>query len=291
MKKNILRAYTKSRLKSEILFLMPGALGLAVFFIAPFCLSLYYAFMSKPKGGTFVGLSHYIALFQNSSYKNGLFNTVRFIAISVPLTMCLSLISAIMIRKIKTHKTQKLISLFFLMPLVIPSGSTVFFWKSLFAYDGTLNGILNKIGLETINFLDTNWALAVMALIFIWKNIGYTMVLYRAGLSNIPKDFYEAASVDGAGSCRTFVYITLPSLMSTSVLASLMTIINSFKVFREIYLITGTYPHQSIYTLQHFMNNQFSSFNYPRLTSATTVLVVIITLFTQTLLKLERKVT
>jgi len=140
-----------------------------------------------------------------------------------------------------------------------------------------------------VNWLDSFLALPVMILIFLWKNCGYNMVLFLAGLGNIPKDYYEAAWMDNASSLQVFKHITVPCLLPTGILALIMSIINSFKIFREIYLITGNYPQEGIYTLQHFMNNMFISLNYPRLTSATAVLVVIIVLFTQFLLHLERK--
>jgi multiple sugar transport system permease protein len=116
------------------------------------------------------------------------------------------------------------------------------------------------------------------------------MVLFLAGLKNIPKDYYEAAWIDSVSSGKIFVHITIPCLIPTGIVSLIMSIINSFKIFREIYLITGNYPHESMYTLQHFMNNMFVSLNYPRLTSATTVLILIIALFTQFLLRTERRI-
>lgn len=277
----------KRRIPAGTWFVLPGLLGFIMFYIWPFCISLGYAFLSKPVNGAFVGLKNFIELFVNRAYLKGLGNTLRFIAISVPLNMGLSLVIAMMIGKLKKHR--ELFSLVFLIPLVIPSGSMVFFWKSLFSYDGALNGLLNAAGIQKINWLDSSLALFVMVLIFIWKNLGYNMVLYLAGLGNIPREYYEAAAVDGASPPQVFLGITLPQLAPTSALVLIMSIINSFKVFKEIYLITGSYPHDSIYTLQHFMNNMFSSLNYPRLTAATTVLVVLIAAFTQSLLRLERR--
>jgi multiple sugar transport system permease protein len=166
----------------------------------------------------------------------------------------------------------------------------VFFWKTLFSYEGALNGLLNNLGIGKINWLDSFLALPVMILIFLWKNCGYNMVLFLVGLENIPKDYYEAAWMDNASAFGIFRHITIPCLLPTGVLALIMSVINSFKIFREIYLITGSYPEENIYTLQHFMNNMFASLNYPRLTSATAVLVIIMVIFTQGLLKLERKV-
>ncbi|MDR2793342.1 MAG: sugar ABC transporter permease [Treponema sp.] len=269
-----------------ILCLLPGLAGFTLFFIGPFCISLVYAFMDRP-AGHFVGTANFVSLFHNKAFLRGLINTVRFIGISVPVNIGGSLIVALLIRGIP--KRRSLYTLIFLIPFVIPSGSMAFFWKSFFSFNGVLNGLLHTAGLNTINWLDSNLALAVMIMIFIWKNIGYTMVLYLAGLGNIPQEHYEAADIDGASLVQRFLYITLPCLMPVSVAAVIMSIANSFKIFREIYLITGSYPHESIYTLQHFMNNMFLSLNYSRLTAATTVLVIIIAAVTQLLLHVERE--
>jgi len=268
-------------------FLLPGLLGFFVFFILPFCFSFVFAFMDKPVDGSFAGFDNFIGLFKSRAYVRGLLNTIRFIGISAPLNMALSLGIALLINRVP--KNREWFSLVFLIPLVIPSGSMVFFWRSFFSYDGALNGFLRFLGLEKINWFDSNLALPVMILIFLWKNCGYNMVLFLAGLGNIPRDYYEAAMIDNASPFRCFLHITLPCLLPITVLTLIMSVINSFKIFREIYLITGNYPHESIYALQHFMNNMFASLNYPRLTSATAVLVIIIAFFTQFLLRMERQ--
>jgi len=268
-------------------FVLPGLLGFCVFFVFPFFLSMVYAFMDKPIGGSFVGFANFSSLFQNRAYLRGLTNTVRFISISTPLNLLVSLGIAMLI--IRLTKGREWFSLVFLVPLVIPSGAMVFFWKAFFSYEGALNGILHSFGIAKIAWLDSFLALPVMIFIFLWKNCGYNMVLFLAGLGNIPKDYYEAAWMDNASSFQAFASITLPCLLPTTILAMIMSIINSFKIFREIYLITGNYPEEGIYTLQHFMNNMFSSLNYPRLTSATAALVIIIAVLTQFLLYLERR--
>lgn len=270
------------------LFILPGLLGFIVFFIWPFLISLGYAFVDKPVNGVFVGLQNFIGLFQNEPYLKGLKNTATFIGISVPLNMLLSLAVAMLINKAKKYKAAFI--LIFLIPLVIPSGSMVFFWKILFSYDGYINYILSLIGVAKINWLETEYSQIVIAVIFIWKNLGYNMVLFIAGLNNIPKDYYDATHIDGANSWQSFRHITIVYLMPTFMLVLIMSIINSFKVFKEVYLLMGNYPHESVYTLQHFMNNMFYSLNYPKLATATSVLVLGITILTQFLFKLERKV-
>lgn len=270
-----------------MLFLAPGIIGFGMFYIWPFCVSLYYSTLSRPVNGVFVGVKNYVEMFQNAAYLKGLTNTVRFIGISVPLSMALSLMLALVIKNMLRNK--EFFTLLFLIPLVIPSGSMVTFWKTLLARDGALNGLLHAFGYAGQNWLDSDLTFWVIVAIFTWKTLGFNMILFISGLVSIPVEYYEAARVDGARPSQVFFRITLPQLSAFVVLIVILSIINSFKVFREIYLLTGSYPHESIYTLQHFMNNMFASLNYPKLTTATTILVVLITALTQSLLRLERR--
>jgi len=278
---------SSSFLSQGFIFVLPGFFGFCIFFLFPFGLSMIYAFMDKPIDGSFIGFANFSSLFQNRAYIRGLVNTIRFIGISAPLNLIFPLCIAILLKRI--IKGRKWFSLVFLIPLVIPCGSMVFFWKTLFSYEGALNGLLNNFGIVKVSWLDSFIALPVMIFIFLWKNCGYNMVLFLAGLGNIPKDYYEAAWMDNASSFQVLTRITLPCLLPTGILALIMSVINSFKIFREIYLITGSYPRENIYSLQHFMNNMFASLNYPKLTSATAVLVIMIVILTQFLLHLERK--
>lgn len=292
---------TNSTNNVGFLFILPGLLGFSIFYLWPFIISVGYSFLSRPVGGDFVGFQNYINLLQSPAYRLGLWNTIIFIGLSVPVNMALSLWIAILINKIDKGRSGMLSShssgvnlkplfvLIFLIPLVIPSGSMVFFWQQLFAMDGMLNGILYNFGFTPINWLNSNHARVVMLIIFIWKNLGFNMVLFMAGLSNIPIDYYEAAYVDGASKSLVFRKITLPCLLPTTVIVVLMSIINSFKVFREVYLLMGSHPHESVYMLQHFMNNNFFSLNYQRLTTATTLLALAMALLTFVLLKLEKR--
>jgi len=275
-----------SRFKNEylgFLFILPSIIGFATFYLLPFMVSLGYSFMSRPIGGEFVWFRNYVDLFQSPAYQLALRNTIVFISLSVPLNMILALAAAILIKR--TGRYKPMFVLVFLIPLVIPSGSMVFFWQMFFANDGFLNSFL----IEPINWLNSSHSRIVILTIFVWKNLGFNLVLFISGLSNVPKEYYEAAKVDGANGLQILIKITLPCLMPISIIVLLMSIINSFKVFREAYLLMGAYPHESIYMLQHFMNNNFFSLNYPRLTAATTVLSLMMVAVTLGLLRLERK--
>jgi multiple sugar transport system permease protein len=157
---------------------------------------------------------------------------------------------------------------------VIPSGSVAHFWKSVFGLNGLINGAFFYA--DPVNWLDTGWCRALITLVFIWKNAGYNIVLFLAGLHAIPQDYYEYAAVEGAGALSKFFRITLVYITPTAFLVFIMSIINSFKSFKEIYLICGAYPHSSIYMLQHYMNNQFAAVNYQKLASASYVLSLFI---------------
>ena len=271
-----------------LLFIVPGFAGFILFYLWPFVISVGYSFLNRPVGGEFVGFQNYLDLFSNPAYRLGLRNTIIFIGLSVPINIALSLWVAMMINK--TTKYKPLFILIFLIPLVIPSGSMVFFWRQMFAFDGFLNGLLYNVGLDSINWLNSNYARLTLLIIFVWKNLGFNMVLFIAGLSNIPREYYEAAYIDGAGSFTILKRITLPCLIPTFILTFLMSIINSFRVFREVYLLMGSHPHESVYMLQHFMNNNFFALNYPRLSTATTLLAIALTILTLFFFKLERKV-
>lgn len=278
----------KRKLRSNIafLFILPSLLGFLLFFVVPFIMSLGYAVQDKSVNGSFVGLQNFFDLFSNPTYLLGLGNTARFIGIAVPLGILLSLLSALQIKKLTKHRD--LITLFFLIPLVIPSGSTVLFWKSFFDYNGALNGFITTLGGQKIDWLNSSLAMLVTIFIYLWKFSGYNMILFLSGLSSIPNEYYEAACIDGASQSQILHKITLPNLAPTFVIVIIMSIVNSFKVFKEIYLITGNYPHKSIYMLQHFMNNMFGSLNYPKLATATSILVLAIVPVALLLKKLER---
>ena len=273
---------------APLLFILPSLAGFLMFFIWPFFYSIGYAFTDRPVGGVFVGFKNFAELFANKSYLTGVTNTVFFIGVSLPLSTTMALAAALLINKAKSGRA--LITLMFLIPLVLPSGSTVFFWKSFFAQQGYLNRIFVYAGAAPVNWLDTDIARAAVIIIFIWKSLGYNIVLFMSALYSIPDEFYEAASLDGASGLRSLTRITIPCLAPAFLLVIIMSLINSFKVFKEIYVLTGNYPNSSIYMMQHFMNNMFASLSYQKLTAATCILVLVIGLVTQGLFWAERKV-
>jgi len=266
--------------------LLPSFLGLMVFFIVPFFLSVQMGVIDNPVGRNFVGLFHFDATLRNPAFQLAIRNTATFIALSVPLNMTFALIIAMMLRRMGAIG-KSLIGAFFLLPLAVPSGSIVHFWQSLFG----LNGFLNRLFFnEPINWLNMDISLYFIVFIFLWKNVGFNIVLNLAGLNLIPREYYENAAISGAGKLRQFSMITLVYLMPTTFMVFLLSIVQSFQAFREIFLLTGAFPHRSLYMLQHYLNNQFAALDYQRMVAAVYILTISIIAMVLAMLYVQRRV-
>lgn len=269
-------------------FLAPSIIGFAVFYVIPFAGGLYYSLVDSPFNGKFVGLQNYVELIGNPSFLKSVKNTAVFTGLSVPLNMILSLGLAILLNK-KLNGISFFRTLF-ITPLVVPVASIVLVWQSMFDINGALNSAITALGHNPIDWMKTDWARVTVVIVYLWKNIGYSMVLFLAGLQNIPVEYYEAARIDGASIWKQFTNITVVYLTPTAFFVFIMSIINSFKVFREAYLISGDYPHSSIYMLQHYMNNMFAQLDYQKLTSAAFIMAAFIVLIVFALFTIERRI-
>lgn len=281
------RLKNKNR-SSHWVFLMPSVTGLLIFYLLPFLWMIYYSFLSHPVNGVFVGLRNYTDLINNNIYRLAMFNTGLFTVISVPLITLLSLLVALLLNK-NIYFREKLRASF-IIPLVVPVASIILFFDILFDTSGVLNNLFNLVGLKPIDWLNSNASMLVIVVIYIWKNIGYNIILFLAGLSKIPKVYYEAADIEGANSIQKFFKITIIYLTPTIFFVVVISIINSFKVFKEIYLLTGSYPHRRIYMLQHYLNNMFSKLEYNKLVTSAILFALVICIFLYALFRLQRKI-
>ncbi|MDO5002051.1 MAG: sugar ABC transporter permease, partial [Eubacteriales bacterium] len=176
---------------------------------------------------------------------------------------------------------------FFLSPMMVPVASVVLIWQVLFNYNGTVNEFLMLFGADKIDWLLSDHAQFVVILLFLWKNLGYNMILFMASLANIPKELLEVADVEGAGELYKFFAIKLRYLSPTVLFVTILSLINSFKVFREVYLLTGDYPYETLYMLQHFMNNTFRSLDYQKLSAAAVVMAIVMVIIIAILFAVE----
>lgn len=274
--------------KAAILFLAPSLAGFLIFFLIPFAGSFYYSLVDSPVNGKFAGLSNYIELLSNPVFLKAACNTLIFTGICVPLNILISLGLALLLNKGVYGKS--ILRTAFIIPLVVPVASVVLIWQLMFDMRGSINGILVNTGISGVDWMKSEWARGVVMAVYLWKNTGYNMVLFLAGLQNIPVEYYESADMDGAGAWCKFRSITFICLTPTTFFVFIMSIINSFKVFRETYLIAGSYPQEGIYMLQHYMNNMFKSLDYQKLTSAAFIMATIISLLIIVFFKVERRI-
>lgn len=266
-KKHIKSTRRERKVKfSSGLFIAPSFLGVLFFFIVPFMVVIYYSFVDNPISMNFVFLDNYKNILANAAFPKAVKNTLTFSAMAVPLAVLLSLLLAIVLEAKLPFRSQ--FRTFFLSPMMVPVASIVLIWQVLFHYNGAVNDLLSVFGVAKIDWMKSQYAQVVVMILFLWKNLGYNMILFMAALASIPKDILEVAKLESASPLQTFFYIKTRYLSSTVLFVTIMSLINSFKVFREIYLLTDDYPFDSIYMLQHYMNNKFKSLDYQTLSAA-----------------------
>lgn len=257
------------------LFLLPSLLGVSIFIMIPFIDVIRRSFVTAVTG-SFVGLKNYESIFTNQAFLLAGKNTLRFVFVCLPLLIILSLFFASILSKMKHVQILKSAYLF---PMAVPAATVVLIWKMLFHKQGVINGLLESLSLETIDFMGSDMAFWVLVISYIWKNLGYTIVLWLDGILGISESILEAARVDGASERACFWYIIMPNLKPTLYTITVLSFLNSFKVFREAYLVAGSYPHESMYLLQHLFNNWFLNLELDKMAAAAVFLAVVLTGF------------
>jgi multiple sugar transport system permease protein len=255
------------------LFLSPSLIGVLVFFVIPFGVVIYYSLVDNPINREFVFLRNFMSVLQNQAFLRAAKNTATFSLLTVPLAVVLSLGLALLLDEKIPLRSQ--FRTFFLSPMMVPVASIVLIWQVLFHYNGAVNGFLATFGIDKIDWLKSDYGQLVIAILFLWKNLGYNMILFMSGLANIPKELIEVMKLETGSRWQTFVHIKLRYLSPTILFVTILSLINSFKVFREVYLMTGDYPYDSLYLLQNFMNNTFLSLDYQKLSAAAILMAIV----------------
>lgn len=260
------------------LFIAPLLLGCLVFTGIPFVLVMRYSvFQGAGVRMRFVGLENYAQAFQNSSFVLAFGNSMRFLAAGLPLVMAAAYLTALLLKS--QAKKYALLKSVLLFPYIMPVAATVLLAEGIFGKAGGLDWLLSLLGLPGVNWLDGPLGFWVAVLLYLWKSTGYAVILLLAGLVTIPEEQYESAQLDGASAFQKFRYITTPQMWYPVFFALIFSLINAFKCFREIFLIGGQHPNDSLYMLQHFINNSFENLNYANLSVSSILLLAVILLF------------
>ena len=265
-----MRLRTKNALKGYGLVL-PLLLGCGVFYAIPFGLVLWYSAVQGTGASLkFAALDNYTRLLENDVFRLAMKNTFVFLAVGLTLILLISYAIALLLRNpVQRSKTlQSVVMLPFVMPVV----GTVVVVDVLFAETGLWSRLYTAMGLPVEDWLRGDSAFWIAMGIYLWKNTGYSVVILLSGLVTVPQEQYDAANLDGAGPWQRFWRITRPQMWYSVFFAGVFSLINAFKCFREIFLIGGEAPGQSIYMLQHFLGNSFQKLSYGKMAAASILL-------------------
>lgn len=262
------------RKKSLWLFLLPGLTGLMVFYLLPFLGGIYYSLTDGSIENAFVGLDNYRRIWQNQVFLLGLKNTMELSLLCAPLIFLFSFALAAMLKALGDRSAP--FRNILLIPYLMPSSALLIVWLLLFDYGGPVNRIASALGLERVLWLESSALRVPVVLLYIWKNVGFSVVIFSAALQSVPQPYYEFAALEGANAFQRETKITLPLILPTAFLVFVLAWVNAFKIFKEVYFISGSYPNDAVYTLQHFMNNKFTKLDYQDVTTAAYSFAVIV---------------
>ena len=254
------------RKKSVWLFLAPGLLGLLLFYVIPFFGGIYYSLTDGTYRNAFVGMANYVGMWRNQMFLLGLKNTLELSLICAPLVWVASFAIASLLNRLRPRGAFFRNSV--LLPYLMPSSAMLLFWLVIFDFGGAVNRLVTAMGFDRVMWLQGSQMRVPIILLFVWKNLGFAVIIFLSAIQAVPEPLYEYATLEGAGFLRQTFGITLPMIVPTAFLVIILEWINAFKIFKEVYFISGAYPDESVYTLQHYMNNMYNELNYQNVTTA-----------------------
>lgn len=245
-------------------FVAPALLLIVVFFFVPVLAAFFLSFtdfdiyaLANPDHLRVVGLKNYQELLASEDFWKALGNTFYFVLVGGPLSVGISLGTALLLQS-KVVRFKSFFRTIFFAPVVTTIVAVAVVWRYLYHTKyGFLNYILHFLGIDPVDWLgDPIWAMPAIILMAVWKGFGYNMVIFIAGLQNIPDELYESARIDGAGAWQQFWHVTLPMLAPTFLFVGLMTMIGYFQLFAEPYVMTLGGPLQSTVSIVYLMYEQ-----------------------------------
>src|SRR6056297_783612 len=282
-------------------FLTPAVVLLLAFMILPFVMAFVLSFTNSrlipgPRGTQYIGITNYEKLVEDNMFWRGLKHNFYFVIIVVPIQTALALLLAILVNQ--QLKLNKFFRTFYFIPTVTAMVAVAVVWSFLYHPDGLINAFLAFItggawgGVDFLN--NSRWAFPAIMAMSIWQGVGFQMLIFLAGLQEIPQAFYEAADIDGANSWQKFRHITLPQLKNTTTFVIISTTILAFRLFTQILVMTNGGPQGSTYTVMlHIYNMAYKRLNIgygSALTVVFFVIILIISLVQRFLLGEQREV-
>jgi multiple sugar transport system permease protein len=274
------------------LFLAPSLIGLTVFVLYPIVYSLFLSFV-KWDGLTpmkFIGLTNYMDLWTDETFRISLINNLYYTLVTVPITIALSILLALLMNfKVRGIKMFRV---FYFFPNITAALAIGIIFAAMFTQYGPINTILRFFGYENPPgwLASTTLALPAIMLVSIWKGIGYNAVILFAGLQGVPRHLYEAAELDGANKFKQFIYVTLPGLSPVIFFCTVMGVIGSFQVFDTVMAMTQGGPGRSTNVLvYHIYKTAFQNYNFGYASAMSYILFLIILGITLIQLRMQKR--
>ena len=264
--------YRKKRL--VLPFILPGLLGILMFYVIPFFWGIWYSVTDGSFQNTFVGFQNYLNVWQNPMFQLGLKNTMELSLICSPSLFLLAFVISVALNRLRPAGGFFRNSV--LLPYLMPSSAVLIIWLLWFDYGGPVNRLITALGGTRVFWLQGAELRLPVILLFLWKNLGFCVVIFLAALQAIPESLYEYAILEGASFPRQAFSITLPLIVPSAFLVFILCWVNAFRIFKEVYFIGGAYPDEALYTLQNYMNNMYGKLNYQNVTTAAYSFAVIV---------------
>lgn len=261
--------------KRQVLpYLLPGLAGILMFYVVPFFGGIWYSLTDGSFENAFVGFDNYVNVWQNPMFQLGMKNTLELSAICAPGLFLLAFLFSVLLNRIRPAGAFFRNSV--LLPYLMPSSAVLIIWLLWFDFGGPVNRLITLLGGNRIFWLQGAELRLPVILLFLWKNLGFCVVIFLAALQAIPESLYEYATLEGASFSRQAFSITLPLIVPSAFLVFILCWVNAFRIFKEVYFIGGAYPDEPLYTLQNYMNNMYGKLNYQNVTTAAYSFAVIV---------------
>ena len=262
------------KFRQALPFLLPGMAGILLFYGIPFIGGIWYSVTDGSVKNEFVGLNNFISVWQNPMFQLGLRNALELSLICAPLLFLLSFLLAAGLHRMRPAGAFFRSSV--LMPYLMPSSAVLIIWLLWFDYGGPVNRILTALGGQRIDWLLGAELRIPVVLLFLWKNLGFCVIVFLSALQSIPESLYEYATLEGASFRKQTFSITLPLVVPSAFLVAILSFVSAFRIFKEIYFIGGAYPKDPLYTLQNYMSNMYNKLNYQNVTAAAYMFALIV---------------
>lgn len=287
----------QDKLKIVFFFLAPAIGAILIFFFIPVLAAFIISFtdfdiytLGDFSTLRFIGLDNYTKLLTDELFWTSLKNTFYFVLVAGPLSIAVSLFAALLLNS-KLTKFKSLFRLAYFLPVITTLVAVAIVWRFIYHPNfGILNFFLGLFGINPIDWLgDPFWAMPSIIILAVWKNFGYNMIIFIAGLQNIPEELYEAADIEGANGFQKFVHITLPMLAPTTLFVSIITMIGYFQLFAEPYVMTQGGPlNKTLSIVQYMYQEGFRWWNMGYSASIAFVLFIIIFIGTLIQFKVQK---